>query len=541
MMEKQITESVLRLAIGNLRHLAGQVPLVTIITPTWNTKPQWFLDLALSILNQSFLDWEWCIVDDNSADKDFHTLFTELQELPNVRIEKLAERAGISGATNRALEMASAQFVCFVDHDDVLSRDALSNCAEVLRKGWDAAYTDSDKIDGQGNRSEPFHKPEWSPEYFRGVMYVGHLLCVDRVLAQAAGGFDSAFDGVQDFEFFLRFSELTQRIIHIPRICYHWRKVPGGVAEDSDAKGQLGLLQQKAVQAHLNRLKLPADAEPGAYSHRVKIVPRPRVSYPKVSIVIPTKDQPDILHKCLYSLFSKTFYPNFEVICVDNGTSDARAIQEMTSAPVERVLLPGPFNYSKANNLAVRYSAGDYLVFMNNDIETLTPNWIELMLYYAEQQDIGAVGCLLLYPNRSIQHAGVVLGCRGTADHVSRGWPGDSDGYAGSVSCAREVSAVTAACMMMRRDLYEKLGGFNQHFFTAYQDVDLCLTLRSQNKRIIFTPHARFVHHESLSRGKEYDFVDRFLLLDLWGALINKGDPYYSPQFNVQKLDYSLA
>jgi GT2 family glycosyltransferase len=479
-------------------------------------------------------------VDDCSSTTEFHAFFPELLRLPNVRIEKLKKGRGISGATNRGLELASGEFACFVDHDDLLARDALKRCGEAIR-GCDAVYTDSDKADEQGRRSEPFHKPAWSPELFRGVMYVGHLLCVRREMAAAAGGFDSRFDGVQDFEFFLRFSERTNRIRHVPEILYHWRAVHGSVASSSDAKGDLGRLQQEAVQEHLDRLGLRARAERGDYPHRVKILPRTRTSWPKVSIIIPTKDNPALLHQCLYSLFSKTLYPNFEVLCIDNGTTDPLALEEMRDAPVERIVLPGIFNFSKANNLGLRNATGQYLVFMNNDIEIISSDWIEQMLYYSEQPDVGAVGGLLLYPNGTVQHAGVVLGCRGTADHVLRGCPGHSDGYAGSLSCAHEVSAVTAACMMMRRDVYESVGGFNEHFFTAYQDVDLCLKVRRQGKRIIFTPRAEFIHHESASRGQYYDHIDRHLLLDYWEPVIKAGDPYFNPNFNVQACDYSLA
>ncbi|MBV9154758.1 MAG: glycosyltransferase family 2 protein [Acidobacteriaceae bacterium] len=515
-------------------------PFISVITPTWNTKPEWFSELAVSLLEQSFLDWEWCIVDDNSSNISFQECFANLQ-LPNVQIERLKERKGISGATNHGLNMARGKFVCFVDHDDLLPRNALATCLESIDGGVDAIYTDSDKIDEQGRRSEPFHKPDWSPEYFRGVMYVGHLLCVRRQVALEIGGFDSQFDGVQDFEFFLRFSEKTDRIRHVPEILYHWRTVPGSVATQTDAKGDLGRLQRAAVQAQLDRLGLRADAKEGEYPHRVKIVPHPRVSWPKVSVIIPTKNSPDILRQSLYSLFARTTYSNFEVVCVDNETSDRQALEEMKNAPIQRVILSGQFNFSKANNLALQYSTGEYLVFMNNDIEVVSPDWIEQMLYYAEQADVGAVGALLVYPDGNVQHAGIVLGCRGTGDHVLRGIPGDADGYAGSLSCAREVTAVTAACLMLRRELFLSLGGLNEHFFTAYQDLDLCLRIRDQKKRIIFTPQARFVHRESVSRGKYYDFVDRNLLLDYWEPLIKQGDPYYNPHLSLEPCDYSLG
>ncbi len=516
-------------------------PHISVITPTHNTEPAWFLDLAISIVEQSFLQWEWCIVDDGSSQTEFQLLFSELQSLPNIKIKKLSDSRGISSATNAGLEAAAGKYVCFVDHDDILAREALAGCVDLLEEGYDAVYTDSDKIDNQGNRSEPFHKPDWSPEYFRGVMYVGHLLCVRRDVALAIGGFDREYDGVQDFEFLLRYSEATSRIGHIPKIHYHWRAVPGSVAAKGDAKGDLDSLQQKAVRSHLGRLGLAANTERGDFPHRVKIVPLARRIFPKVSIIIPTKDSPDILHKCLYTIFSTTTYPNFEVFCVDNETSDPRALGEMTDAPIERVSFPGVFNFSKANNLAREYSTGEYLVFLNNDVEVVTPDWLEQLLYYSEQEDVGAVGGLLLYADGSVQHAGVVLGCKGIADHVLRGAPGDCDGYAGSLSCAREVSAVTGACLMMRRSLFDELGGFNEHFFTAFQDVDLCLKIRERGKRIIFTPRARLIHHESVSRGKYYDLVDHNLLLDCWEPLIKAGDPYYNPNFDVHACDYSVA
>lgn len=517
-----------------------ETPLFSIITPTWNTKPSWFVECALSIFRQSTNDWEWCIVDDCSSTIDFQTLFPDLERSGRVKILKLDTPHGISSATNKGIEIASGRYLCFLDHDDLLSSNALSSLAEACREGYDAIYTDSDKIDEANLRFEPFHKPDWSPAYFRGVMYVGHLLCVRRDLTLEVGGFDSRFDGIQDYEFFLRYSERTQHVHHIPKILYHWRATAGSVAADSGAKGDVGYLQTVAVQEHLNRLGLRAEAVRGQFPHRVQLAPRGRVESPMISIVIPTKDNPEMIERCLYTLFLKTTYPTFEVICVDNETSDAEALDILRTAPVERLILPGIFNFSKANNLGVKQARGEYLVFLNNDIEILTPNWIQEMLYYAEQPDVGAVGALLLYPDQTIQHAGVVLGCRGTADHVSRGASPSTDGYAGSLTCAREVSAVTAACLMIRRALFDQVGGFNEHFFTAYQDVDLCLKVLNQGKRNIFTPRARFIHHESSSRGKYYDFVDRNLLLDLWEPAIQSGDRYYNPNLDVQKCDYSI-
>ena len=515
-------------------------PRISIITPLWNTKPAWLAEAAISVMEQSCSDWEWCLVDDGSTQTDFQDLFPVLEQTGQVKILRLSKNQGISGASNEGLKSATGDYVCFLDHDDLLAPDALQECLDVLDEGFDAVYTDSDKVDEAGLRTEPFHKPDWSAEYFRGVMFVGHLLVVRRDIALEIGGFDTHFSGVQDFEFMIRFSERSGRIGHISKVLYHWRAVEGSIASSPDAKGRVDLLQREAVQAQLDRLGLPATAELGRTSHRVQIVPLPRTHHPKVSIIIPTKDAPDLLQKCLSSLFEKTKYPNFEVVCVDNGTSDIRALHLMRSYPVKRLLFPGRFNFSHANNLGVRKASGEYLVFMNNDIEVIAEKWIEEMLYYAQQQDVGAVGAMLLYPDQTIQHAGVVLGCRGTADHVLRFAPADSDGYAGSLACAREVSAVTAACMMMKREDFEAIGGFNEHYFTAYQDTDLCLAVRSSGKRIMMAPRAVLFHMESKSRGRYYDFVDRNLLLDRWEETIAATDPYYNRNFDVQACDYSL-
>ncbi len=477
-------------------------------------------------------------MDDGSKRTDFRELLPALEAIPRIKVHLIRQNGGISAAANHGLEMATGKFVCFVDSGGLLAHDALEKCVKALAGGFDAVYSDEDKISETGVRREPFYKPDWSPEYFRGVMYVGHLLCVRRDLAIKIGGFDSQYDAVRDFELMLRYSEQTSRIGHVSEILYHSRTAPGSVAATKNAQVDAAKAQMSAVQAQLDRLKLPADAAPGSIDNVVRATPRPQPSSPKISIIIPTKDASDMLNNCLVSLFGETTYTDYEVICIDNETQDVRALGLMQLFPVKRLLYPDPFSFAKANNLAADSAAGQYLVFMNNDVETLTPDWVEQMLYYAEQDDVGAVGGLLLYPDRSVQHAGVVLGCRGTADHVRL--PSDSAGYGGTLACAHEVSAVTAACLMMRRDVFLEIGGFNTHFFSIYQDVDLCLRLRSMGRRNIFTPHAVFIHHESYTRGHDYDLRDRKLLLDRWERVIQAGDPYYNRNLDVQACDFSV-
>jgi GT2 family glycosyltransferase len=519
---------------------AAPPPVISILTPTYNSSLDWFIETALSVLNQTSDAWEWCLVDDGSSADNIRTVLNQLIEKhPRIRVV-FQSSGGISAATNRAVEMAHGQYVCFLDHDDTLVPHAIERALKELEKGFDCIYSDEDKIDVSGQYYvEPFLKPDWSPEYLRGVMYVGHFLCVRKQHVLDIGGFDSQYDGVQDYELMLRLSEHSLRIGHVPEVLYHWRKIPGSVAADVYAKPKIEELQQAAVQAHLVRLALSAVAQQIG-NHRIKIIPKAKDIYPLVSIIIPTKDSPHHLERCLNSLFNISTYPNFEVVVVDNETSDPRALELMQEYPVKRLLFPNPFHYSRANNLGAQYAQGDYLVFLNNDTEIVTKDWIQHLLYYVEQPSIGSAGALLLYPNYTVQHAGVVMGIRGTADHIMRGFPMDVDGYAGSLVCAREVSAVTAACMMLTSEDFQAIGGFSEHYFHHYQDVDLCMKLMHLDKRNIFVPGATLIHHESATRKEYYDLADCYLLLDQWQDYIESGDPFYNPGFTLDRFDYTI-
>ena len=516
------------------------LPRFTIITPTFNTKVRWLTEAAHSLLSQTFKDWEWCVVDDGSTSLQTRRILESLAHLsPRLHIS-FAERGGISVAKNQAIALASGKYLCFMDDDGLLAPNALGLISRKIDEGFDIVYSDEDRLnEATGEPGEAFFKPDWSPEYFRAVMYIGHLLTARRTLAEKIG-FDKAFDDIHDFEFMLRLSETSPRIGHIPKALYHWRKIAATGADGPGAEPDLDLLQKRAVDAHLNRMGLPAETKICG-DRRLRIIPNRKPNPSNISIIIPTKDAPLLIGRCLASIYEQTTYPRFEVIVMDNGTTDASARDIMRSYPVRRLEFPNPFNFSRANNLGSEQVSDGFLVFLNNDTEVVTPDWLEHLLYYAEQPDVGAVGPLLLYNDRTVQHAGVALGMRGTADHVMRGFSPDMDGYAGSLASAREVSAVTAACTMMSKSRFEEVGRFNDYFATAYQDVDLCLRLRERGLRIIYTPQAVLIHHESASRKDYYDMVDRMFLLDQWETVIERGDPYFNRNFDLERGDYSLA
>ena len=518
-------------------------PLISILMPTYNVAPVFLAKAIESIREQAYPFWELCICDDGSTNVEtVETLNGYAERDGRIKLLLSKENRGISAATNAVLEIAGGDFIAMLDHDDELTPDALYEIASALNEApeTDAVYSDSDKIDADGVLSEPFYKPDWSLELFRGVMYIAHLLVVRRALAKKAGGFDTRYDKVQDFELMLRVSEATDRIRHIPKILYHWRKISGSVAYGLDEKSDISDLQVAAVNAHLERCGVAASAcAHPTIGHRVVIKPKPRKTWPLVSIIIPSKDAPCHIGRCLQSIFTRTTYQDIEVIVVDNGTTDPQALAYLHQYPLKIVSYNEKFNFSRANNLGIAEARGEYVVLLNNDTEIVIPEWIEVMLFHMELPNVGAVGPLLLYPDKTVQHAGVVLGFRGTADHVMRGFPGDADGYAGSLSCTREVTAVTAACMMMRRDEYIECGGLLEYYATHYQDLDLCLRFFSSGKRILYTPRAVLIHHESVSRGQCYDSLDRALIIDTWGDLIKRGDPYYNPNFTLTRCDYT--
>ena len=520
-------KEALRSAVGQFPMASAAPPLFSIITPAFNTKPEWLAEAALSVLQQNLTDWEWLVVDDASPETAFHAILSELEGIARVTVRRLERRAGISAATNAGLQMARGRFFCVLDHDDVLAPEALSRCAAVLEAGFDAVYTDEEKINEVSVPFQPFHKPDWSPEYFRNLMYIGHLLCVRRDLAYEIGGFDSRYDRIQDYEFFLRYSERTGRIAHINRVLYRWRAVQGSIAADQQAKGDLEPLQLAAVQAHLDRMNFPADAGPGRAVHAVRIMPRPRASSSKISVVVLACGGPQALSRYLASLARNTTYADLELIGVHIGSGNIRTTELMQAFEVKHLYCGDRLNQPAAQNFGAGKAAGRYLAFLGSGVEILTPDWAEQMLYYAEQGDVGAVGGLVVNPNQTVQQAGLALSPRSAVRPMWSGQRANSDGYFASLACAHEVTAVSADCLMIRKDLFLDLGGFDPCFLTAGHDVDLCLRLLSVGKRNIFTPYARFLDPEAETANRGIPSADRHLLACRWQHSLETGDRCY--------------
>jgi GT2 family glycosyltransferase len=517
-------------------------PLVSVVMPVFRTDPELLVRAIDSVRRQIYDRWELCLVDDGSESEGMTRVLNGLADDSRMKVRVRSSRGNISAATNDGIGMAEGEWIAFLDHDDELAPEALFRVVEAINEkpDCDVIYTDQDKIGVDQSRWEPFFKPDFSPGFLRGVMYIGHLMVARTSLLREAGGCDSRFDGVQDFELALRLSERTKRFEHIPRVLYHWRAIAGSVAANGSAKAGIDELQEKAVQGHLDRLGIGATAQRGR-GHRVKLAPKRREICPKVSILIPTRDHPELIERCLKTLFQTTAYPNFEVVVGDNETRDPRALAILDSYPVKKIPLAGGFHFARFNNILAAQAAGEYLMLLNNDTEIVEADWLDQLLLWAEEEEAGAVGPLLTYADGTVQHAGIILGPRGTADHVMRGFPADCDGYMGSLACPREVSAVTAAAMLINRRKFDRLGGLCERYQRHYDDLDFCLRLREEGLRNVCVTTARLVHHESRSRGGKYDFTDRVLLLDRWEQTIDAGDEYYNPNFELNATDYRVG
>lgn len=531
-------------------------PLISVVLPVFNP-PLAFLEQAIaSVRAQIYPYWELCIADDTSTDPGVRALLERHRSQDSrIRIVYREHNGHIAASTNSALALASGEFVALFDHDDLLAEHALFWIVEAINRQPDAGliYTDEDKIDAANRRFDPNFKPEFNVELLLAQNMVCHLGVYRSALVRELGGFREGFNGAQDHDLVLRVSErlAPQQVLHVPRVLYHWRAIGGSTALDAGEKNYAAEAGRKAVREHLARRGIAAEtlAAPDAPDmHRVRFA-RP-TPLPLVSILIPTRDRADLLGMCLDSLLARSSYGNFEVIIIDNGSMEEATRQLFARLPAERFTIlrdESPFNFSALNNRAAAIARGSVLCLMNNDIEILTPDWLEEMVSFASRAEIGCVGARLWYPDGRLQHAGCVLGVGGVASHAHRYLPRGHGGYFGRAVVHQSFSAVTAACLVVRRDVYQQVGGMDEQFGVAFNDVDFCLKVRSAGYRNVWTPYAEMIHHESATRGDDHasDKLARFsaeiaLVQQRWGAQL-QSDPAYSPNLTAYHEDFSYA
>jgi O-antigen biosynthesis protein len=516
-------------------------PLISLVMPTYRTELRWLREAVESVIGQHYPEWELVIVDDGSGSDDLNAACGAYAAADSRVIYKpLAENVGISDATNEGLSAARGEFVGFLDHDDTLTPDALLRVAQELAADpeLDVVYSDSDKLTVKNIRADPFLKPDWSPVYALGAMYIGHLLVVRTSVAEAAGGFDSAFDTIQDFEFMLRVSERTDRIHHIPQILYHWRAIPGSIAAGTDQKEGVEELQARAVSQHLERIGVPARAVPHEkIPHRAKLAPLGGAppSAPLVSVVIAARRRGRDLDRALGSLLDRSAHPALEVAVVTPQRGEPGDSERATWIVDEGE----GFRRPRANNLGAAAGSGEYLLFLAPETEIVDSDWIEQMLLHAALPNVAAVGPMLVRPDGKVEQAGYAIGLRDPAAPMLAGFSADGDGYYGTMPCAREVSSLSAACLLVARADFEAAGGFDENYAGEYEDHDLCQKLARRGRKSVYAPRPRVLAHRTAASAKAaVDIVDRALFVDNWYDDLLRGDPYFNPGFGRQQADF---
>ena len=530
-------------------------PLFSILVPIYNTDPEYLMPMIESVRAQLYPHWELCLVDDCSPKSYLRQILThEALQDERIKVQLNDVNQGISVTTNDALAMASGDYIALLDHDDEISIDALYENAKVINEkpGVGLIYSDEDKMDMQGNRLEPFFKPDYSPDFLSTNNYICHFSVINKSLIDELGGFREGLDGSQDHDVILRAAHNSEHVVHIPKILYHWRKIPGSTAVVYDAKSYAWEAGRKAIEDQLTKNEDGVKVDFGSLKGTYR-VNREIKGEPLVSIVIPFKDKPELLDSCLNSILKLSSYKNFEIIGVSNNSEEQETYSKMqafseSDARIRFVQHNIPFNFSAVCNYGVKQTKGEYVLLLNNDIEILTVDWIEGLLEHAQRPEVGAVGSKLLYPDGRIQHAGIVVGMVGAAGHPHKFFPNDHIGYHGRLHMVHNVSAVTGALLMVSKAKFDQVAGLDEdNLAVAYNDVDFCLKLHQQGYYNVFTPYVEATHHESISRGYEDtdEKMQRLLkeqahFLEQWKDFIENGDPYYNPNLSLKNEYFSL-
>ncbi|WP_232448729.1 glycosyltransferase family 2 protein [Burkholderia ubonensis] len=541
--------------IGSL----ARKPLISVVVPTYNSDERLLREMIASVQAQIYPHWELCIADDASTQPHVKRVLDELAEADSrIKIVFRETNGHISEASNSALALATGEYVALLDHDDLLPPHALYMAARYinLHPQGRMFYSDEDKLTTEGKRTTPYFKCDWNPQMFLTQNMFSHLGVFETELVREAGGFRKGFEGSQDYDLALRCVEISgdDSVIHIPHVLYHWRIVPGSTAGSGSEKPYALVAAIRALEDHLKRANISATVE-----HPIESLGVLRVRYtlpspqPRVSIIIPTRDGLALVKQCLDSIFARTLYQNFEIIIVDNGSvkpETLRYFDEVSQSPKVRVLRDeSPFNFSALNNRAVRVATGEYLCLLNNDIEVISPDWLNEMVSLANLPKTGAVGACLWYPSDALQHGGVIIGLGGIAGHMHHMMKRGLYGYFGRAVTTQNLSAVTAACLVVKKSVYEAVGGLEEELAVAFNDVDFCMKLVKAGYRNIWTPYAELYHHESATRGSDHDPVkyERFLgeirLMEArWEDWFER-DPAYNPNLSLscEVLPFTLA
>ncbi|MCM1308031.1 MAG: glycosyltransferase family 2 protein [Butyrivibrio sp.] len=555
-------------------------PLFSVCVPLYGTPKSLLADMLESVRAQSYDNWELCLADgteDSSVEEALKELAAGDGRVKYIRVAN----NGIAGNTNAAIELSSGEWLGFLDHDDILAPDCLYEvlaaagantvrASRVIRDGGrqaeaDAVYTDEDKISFDGKKHfQPHFKPDYSIDLLRSNNYITHFFAVKKSLADRAGGFRGEFDGAQDYDFIFRCTRLAKRVAHMPRVLYHWRASANSTADNPESKKYAFEAGRRAIEADLEARGLRASVEQsddyGFYRVKYEVI-----GSPTVSIIIPNKDETDTLRKCIASI-QKSTYANYEIIIVENNsvTEEIKQYYEEltgqkydagkelsgklpTGADIKIVTWRGAFNYSAINNFGSRYAGGEYLVLLNNDIELLNPEWLEEFLGCCQRGEVGIVGAKLIYPDETVQHAGIVVGIGGIAGNMFVNLPADFEGYMHKASVQLNCSAVTAACLMIKTEVFCLAGGLTEELEVAFNDVDLCLKAREKGFLVVYNPKVLAYHYESKSRGHEDspEKLERFdreiaYIRSRWREYFTDGDPFYNRNLSLKKQDYSL-
>ena len=530
-------------------------PVFSIVIPVYQTPERYLRAMIDSVTAQTYAKWELCLADGGGAESRVRTILEEYHNKDaRIRYELLASNDGISQNTNAALKMAQGDYIVFADHDDLIAPEALYECVKVLQEdhSLEMIYTDEDKVDMKGKSFfEPNFKPDLNIDLLCSVNYICHLCVVKKELLQRVGMLQPEFDGAQDHDFILRCVEEANRVHHIPRVLYHWRCHMNSTAQNPESKLYAFEAGRRAVEEHYRRLGIPATTEHARYYGMYHTTYHWQ-EQPLVSILIPNKDHIEDLKTCMNSIIEKSTYRNFEFIIIENNSTEESTFAaykqlEADYAFVHVVYYDGDFNFSKINNFGAQHAAGSYYLLLNNDTEIISPDTITEMLGYCMREDVGIVGAKLCYSDDTIQHAGVVIGFGGIAGHTFIGSSRYDIGYQSRIICAQDYSAVTAACMMTKKEVFDAVGGLTEELKVAFNDIDYCLKVRELGKLVVYDPYAELYHYESKSRGLEDtpEKVARFqreiaVFQERWPEILKSGDPYFNPNLSLDKADFSL-